>query len=115
MGREKEGFTEEQLMDMAQFESSANFTETEKNVMRFTAAITRTPADVSDELFAALQRDFSERQLVELTAAITWENYRARFNRAFRVEAEGFSHGKFCPLPERTSASAAQQPESRLI
>jgi alkylhydroperoxidase family enzyme len=102
-------------MDMAQFESSANFTETEKNVMRFTAALTRTPAEVSDELFAALQRDFSERQLVELTAAITWENYRARFNRAFRVEAEGFSHGKFCPLPERTAAGAAQQPESRLI
>jgi hypothetical protein len=57
-----------------------------------------------NELFAALQRDFSERQLVELTAAITWENYRARFNRAFRVEAEGFSHGKFCPLPEQTAA-----------
>jgi hypothetical protein len=54
------------------------------------------------------------RQLVELTAAIPWKNYRTRFNRAFRVE-EGFSHGKFCPLPERTAASAAQQPESRLI
>ena len=99
-------------MDMTQFESSANFTEKEKNVMRFAAALTQTPADVTDELFKALQRDFSKRQLVELTAAITWENYRARFNRAFGVEAEGFSHGKFCPLPERTSATTAQQPGS---
>ena len=99
-------------MDMAQFESSANFTETEKNVMRFSAALTQTPADVSNELFAALQRDFSKRQLVELTAAITWENYRARFNRAFDVEADGFSHGKFCPLPERAAATVAHQPGS---
>lgn len=88
-------------MDMAQFESSAHFTETEKNVLRLTVALGRTPADVSEELFAALRREFSERQLVELTAAIAWENYRARFNRVFGVEAEGFSHGKFCPLPER--------------
>lgn len=99
-------------MDMTQFESSPNFTEKEKNVIRFAAALTQTPADVTDELFKALQRDFSKRQLVELTAAITWENYRARFNRAFGVEAEGFSHGKFCPLPERTSATAQQQPGS---
>ena len=46
-------------MDTAQFESSANFTETEKNVMRFTTALTGTPAEVSDELFATLQRGFS--------------------------------------------------------
>jgi alkylhydroperoxidase family enzyme len=94
-------------MDMSIFESSANFTKTEKNVLRFTAALTRQPAEVPDELFAALRRDFSERQLVQLTAAIAWENYRARFNRAFGVEAEGFSHGKFCPLPERNQTPVA--------
>jgi len=74
-------------------------------VLRLTVALTRTPANVSDELFAALRRDFSERQMVELTAAIAWENYRARFNRTFGIEAAGFSHGKFCPLPERPNSS----------
>ena len=88
-------------MDMPRFESSANFTETEKNVMRFAAALARTPAEVTDELFSALKREFSERQMVELTAAVAWENFQARFNRAFGVEAEGFSHGAFCPMPER--------------
>lgn len=96
-------------MDLPRFESSAHLTETEKNVLRFTAALTREPAEVPDELFAALRRDFSERQLVELTAAVAWENYRARFNRAFRVEAEGFSRGKFCPLPERPVDEAASR------
>jgi hypothetical protein len=44
--------------------------------------------------------DFSERQLVELTAAIAWENYRSRFNRTFAIEAEGSSKGQFCPVRE---------------
>jgi alkylhydroperoxidase family enzyme len=94
-------------MDLSRFETSAHFTEAEKNVLRLTVALTRTPAEVSDELFAALRREFSERQLVELTASVAWENYRARFNRAFGVEAEGFSHGKFCPMPERNQTVVA--------
>lgn len=57
--------------------------------------------DVPDELFAALRVEFSERELVELSSVIAWENYRARFNRTFAVESEGFSKGQFCPLPER--------------
>jgi alkylhydroperoxidase family enzyme len=49
----------------------------EKLVLRYTAALTRRPADVPDELFDALRDHFSEAQLVELTAAIALENYRA--------------------------------------
>jgi len=70
-------------------------------VLRLTVALSRTPADVPDDLFEALRKHFSERELVELNSAIAWENYRARFNRTFAIEAEGFSKGKFCPLPER--------------
>ena len=87
--------------DLARFEDSANFDEDEKLVLRLAVALTRTPSDVPDDLFAALRNRFSERELVEVSAAISRENYRARFNRTFAVEAEGFSDGKFCPLPER--------------
>ena len=76
------------------------FTDVEKLVLRLAVAMTRTPASVDDELFAALRREFSEPQLVELATAIAWENHRARFNRTFGVLAEGFSQGAFCPLPE---------------
>jgi alkylhydroperoxidase family enzyme len=67
--------------------------------------MTRTPATVSDELYASLRDHFSERQLVELSSTISWENYRARFNRTFAIAAEGFSEGKFCPLPEHAPQS----------
>lgn len=95
------GITEEQLRDLAQFDGSPHFNQEEKMVLRLAVELTRTPSEVSDDFFAALRSRFSERQLVELSAAIAWENYRARFNRTFAVEAEGFSEGKFCPLPER--------------
>ena len=66
--------------------------------------MTQTPVEVPDQLFDRLKQVFNDRQLVELTSAIAWENYRARFDHAFGIEAEGFSKGAFCPLPERRLA-----------
>ena len=99
----KKGITEQQLQDIGRFESSPNFNDVEKITLRLAADLTRTPANVSDELYAALRAHFSERQLVELSAVITWENARARFNRVYDIPAEGFSKGQFCPLPELPS------------
>ena len=94
------------MRDITQFESSPHFDEREKSVLRLATALTLTPANVSDELYAALHQQFSGRQLVELTAVITWENDRARFNRTFAIAAEGFSEGQFCPIPEHAPSSA---------
>lgn len=99
MGREA-GISEEQLRDLALFEQSSAFDRTQRLVLRLAVAMTRTPAAVDDGLFAELRQAFSEPQLVELTTAIAWENYRARFNRSFAIPSEGFSEGAFCPLPE---------------
>jgi len=54
--------------------------------------------ELADYPFEAIRACFDDRQLVELTPAIAWENYRARFDHAFGCEAEGFSEGAFCPL-----------------
>ena len=102
MGR-RQGLTEQQLGDLARFESSAAFDELEKLALRYAVAMTQTPVVVPDELFAALRARLSERQLVELTSTIAWENYRARFDHAFGIESGGFTEGAFCPLPERAA------------
>jgi alkylhydroperoxidase family enzyme len=70
-------------------------------VLDYSVAMTQTPVDVPDEVFDRLQQHFNEPQMVELTAMIAWENYRARFNHAFGIEAQGFSENAYCPLPER--------------
>jgi hypothetical protein len=53
-------------------------------------AITATPATVTPELRERLKQRFSTPELVELAAAILWENYRARSNRVFGFGSEGF-------------------------
>ena len=88
-------------MALADFESCTALTALEKLVLRYAVAMMQTPGVVTDELFVELRRHFNERQLVELNSAIAWENYRARFDHVFGVEAEGFSKGAFCPLPGR--------------
>lgn len=93
VGREQ-GITDAQLADLAEFERSANFEPREKAVLRYAEGMTRTPAEVADAVFDDLERYFNIPQIVELTAMIAFENLRARFNRALRVESDGF-----CELP----------------
>ena len=81
--------TEQQLVDLADFETSAAFTELEKLVLRYAVAMTRTPVDVPDELFAGLRRHFNPQQMVELTSAIAWENYRAAVRPCVRHRGGG--------------------------
>ena len=89
------------MADLARFEASAHFSDEERLVLRLATELTRTPASVADGLYETLRKRFTEGQLVELSAVIAWENYRARFNRTFAVGSEDFSKGQFCPLPER--------------
>lgn len=96
----KGGVREEQLRELHSYRESSEFTEEEKLVIDFAVGMTRTPVEVSDELFAALRARFDEAQLVELAASIAIENYRARFNWAFDIGSQEFSGGAFCPRPE---------------
>jgi alkylhydroperoxidase family enzyme len=95
----KQGITEQQLLDLPHFETSSAYSEIEKLVLQYAVAMTQTPVEVSDELFAELRKHFNPQQMVELTSAIAWENYRARFDHAFGIEAEGFSEGAVCAIP----------------
>jgi len=75
----------------------------ERLVLEYADRMTRTPVEVPDALFARLRERFSEAQLVELTSAIAWENYRARFDHAFGIESANFSDGAVCAMPVRAA------------
>ena len=64
------------------------FTPAERAALEFSEAMSFTPANVTDKMYAEAQNHFSEAQLVELAATIAMENYRARMNRVFLVESE---------------------------
>jgi alkylhydroperoxidase family enzyme len=90
VGSSKGGASKEKIEALPRFRDSDLYTAEEKAALALAEAMSATPVEVSDELFAELRRFFDERQLVELAATISMENERARFNRAFGVESQGF-------------------------
>jgi AhpD family alkylhydroperoxidase len=107
LGREA-GVSEEQIRDFHSYRESSAFTRVEKLVMEYAEEMSKEQVDIPDELFAGLCEHFDDAQLVELTAAIAIENFRARFNNALDVPAAGFSEGAVCPVPDSVARGAAQ-------
>jgi alkylhydroperoxidase family enzyme len=104
------GLTERDLAELSTYETSTAFSEVEKSALRYAEAMTRTPADVPQELYDDLARHFDAKQLVELTSAIAWENYRSRFNRPFDVQSGGYSEGAVCAVPAAASRERVTSP-----
>jgi len=69
------------------------FNDIERVVIELADAMTDTPANVSDDLYARLRNQFSEEQLMQLGGQIAFENYRARWNRIFNVESDNVYQG----------------------
>lgn len=53
--------------------------------VRVAEALTTTPAEIDDDLYTEASQVFGEAGLVELTSAIAWKNYLARFNRMYDI------------------------------
>ena len=91
MGR-KAGLSDEKLSAVLG-DDLTPFNDTERLVIDLADALTDTPSNVSDELYARLGNQFSEEQLMQLGAQIAFENYRARWNRLFNVESDNLYQG----------------------
>jgi 4-carboxymuconolactone decarboxylase len=97
----RSGLTDEQLLALPNYRTSPLFSEVEKLVLDYAVGMSRTPVEVSDELFARLRGHFTDPQLVELTYVVALENLRGRFNLALDIGSAGFTEGMVCAVPER--------------
>jgi 4-carboxymuconolactone decarboxylase len=95
----RSGLSDEQLLALPGYRTSPLFTDLEKLVLDYAVAMSSTPVDVSDALFAALRQHLDDAQIVELTHVIALENMRGRFNLALGIRAAGFSEGMVCAVP----------------
>lgn len=98
------GVTEDELRDLMTYRESPRFDAADVAVIDLAVAMSATPTAVDDALVARLREHLDEDQVVELSAAIAWENYRARLNHTLDLEPGGFSDGAFCVRPERDDA-----------
>jgi len=87
--------------------------ETERLVIELADALTKTPSDVSDELYARLRNQFSEEQLMQSAAQIAFENYRARWNRLFNVESDNLYYGGSAPSRGQSQHLLGRPPGAR--
>jgi AhpD family alkylhydroperoxidase len=99
------GITDEELLALsgskADYRNAPCFSDVDKLILEYATAISRTPVEVSDQLFDALRAHFDTPQLVGLTHVITLGNLRARFNLALDIGSSGFSGNRVCALPEK--------------
>ena len=100
------GVPEQDLRELSSWRQSERFEPLDKLVLEYAEAMTRTPVEVSDELFGRLREHFDERQLVELTMAIALENLFSRSNWALGIEGEGFTEGMYCVAADPAGAAA---------
>jgi AhpD family alkylhydroperoxidase len=98
------GFSDDELLALPRYRQSDLFTEREKLALDYTVAVMRTPVEVTDELFARMKEQFSDKQLVEITAHLMVVNLD-RFNAAFGIGSAGFSDGMVCVAPDRPAAN----------
>ncbi len=101
------GVGEDDMKALLDHRGSDRFTEVEMLVLDYATGMSRTPVEISDDLFARLRAHLDEAQLVELTDIVALENYRARFNWAFGVGSQDFSEGAYCVRPQ---PAASPQP-----
>ena len=86
----------DKVAEAANWRTSTVFGVAERVALEYAERMTMTGQQVDDELFARVREYYNEAQIVELTAAIAFENFRSKFNPALGVEGQGF-----CLLPHR--------------
>jgi AhpD family alkylhydroperoxidase len=97
--------SDDQLLALPRYRESRVFDDVEKLVLDYAVGMSRTPVEVSDDLFDGLREHFDDAQIVELTHLIALENLRGRFNLALGVGATGFSEGMVCAVPATATQS----------
>ena len=87
---------EAKVRQLADWRDCHLFSAAERVALEYAERMTITGQKVDEELFAVLKRHYTEKQIVELSAAIALENFRSKLNPALGVEAQGF-----CLIPQR--------------
>ena len=101
-GGSEAGASPDKIDALADFRTSNLFSPAEKVALELADAATALPHDVSDELFERLREHYSDAEIVELAYIVALENFRSRFNRSLRIEAQGL----YCVLPGHRGAKA---------
>lgn len=90
------GETEQRIYLLSAWRETELYTPREKAALAWAEAVTELKdRQVSDEVYEAARKEFSDEELVDLTLAVTMINTWNRFNVAFRTPAGSYQPGRF--------------------
>jgi alkylhydroperoxidase family enzyme len=101
-----EGLDDTKASEVPRWRESTVFTPLERDVMEYAEAMSETPTQVTDELFARLLEQLGAPAMVELTALVGFANMSTRRNTAMGIESQGFSKACSLPLAQRPAGYA---------
>jgi alkylhydroperoxidase family enzyme len=82
---QRAGLSERQVNELDQFETSDAYNELEKDVIRFSTAVT-LHMHAEPDVMARLKQQLSDQELMELAMSVSLANLTNRMNEALAVE-----------------------------
>jgi len=86
----KRGVSMEKIESLSNWSSSNLFNAEEKIILEYTEAVTDSTKKIDSSIKEKIRTIFNEKELVELTALIAYQNMSTKFNNAFDIEPQGF-------------------------
>lgn len=100
----RRGNSQQKLSELADFRTSELFSDREKSALNYAEVVTRSEVQVATSDRQWLKRHFSDDEIIELTAIISFQNMSSKFNAALDVQPQGF-----CELKNSPSHSTANE------
>jgi len=86
----KTGGSQRKLERLQTWRTEGDFAPEERAALDYAEAMTNSELRVTDDLFQTLRQHFADDAIVELTAAIGFQNMSSKFNAAFDAQPYGF-------------------------
>ncbi len=87
------GHSEDKLRAILEYAAHPDFTPAERAALAYAEGMTKTPVDVSDEVFGALKEHFDISAIVEISVFVAFQNFNAKFNGALQADVN-----QLCPV-----------------
>ncbi len=86
----KHGVSPKKIAQLREFENDTLFSERERAALAYAKCVTMTSERVDNDLFAKLKKQFTDDEIIELTAFVAYQNLSSKFNSALDIPAQGF-------------------------
>lgn len=87
-GALRSGIDEKKLSAVWEFRTNPLFTNAERTALEFSIAAASQPNEVTDELFSELLHHWTEGQVVEITALVSYFGFMNRWNDSMATPLE---------------------------